>query len=283
MQKALTIFSSICVWIIVTMPLHPAIGEVQWNVLGTINLNETPKDITLSRDGTMAYVLTEHSIMLVSLQENKVMEKVPLAESFERIILSADESTVYLMRPQTKHIVRMQISQIHQIETGKSPVIGNPKAPVSVVAFLDFQCPYCARTYPTLKQLLEKYPKDVNLIIKHYPLPMHRFAEHAAKAALAAEKQKKYAQFAETLFANFNNINEQTISKYAQDVGLDMKKFNKDIADASIADIINTDRQLGQQLRVRGVPTLFVNGAVAKGRTIEALSQMVEQTLRKNK
>lgn len=281
MKKPLTVFLSICVCIYLAMPLHPVHGEVQWNELGTINLDDTPKDITLSRDGTMAYVLTEHSILLVSLQENKVAEKIPLTESFERIALSADESTVYLTQPHSRHIVLMQISQIYQIENGKSPIIGNPKAPVSVVAFLDFQCPYCARTYPTLKQLLEKYPKDVNLIIKHYPLPMHRFAEHAAKAALAAEKQKKYEQLTEALFANFSSINEQTIQKYAQDANLDMKKFNKDIADPSIADIINADRQLGQKLRVRGVPTLFVNGAVAKGRSLDALSQMVEQALKK--
>lgn len=265
------------------MPAVPARAEVQWSRLGAIQLDDPPKDITLSRDGTTAYVLTEHGILLVSLQENKVSDKIPLTEQFDRILLSADEASVLLTKPQSREITMLQIMQVYDIPTGKSPIIGNPKAPVSVVAFLDFQCPYCARVYPTLQQLLAKYPKDVNLIIKHYPLPMHRFAEKAACAALAAEKQKKYEKMAEILFANFNQINDQTIPQYAQQAGLDMKKFDKDIADAEPAAVIAADKQLAQQMKVRAVPTLFVNGAAAKGRSIEALSQMVEQAKQKKK
>ena len=265
------------------LPAAPACAEVQWSTLGTIQLDDTPKDIALSRDGTTAYVLAERSILLISLQENKVTEKIPLNETFERISLSADESTVYLTKPNAQQIVLLQISQLYEIPVGTSPIIGNPKAPVSVVAFLDFQCPYCARVYPTLKQLLEKYPKDVNLIIKHYPLPMHRFAEQAAKAALAANKQKKYDKMAEILFAHFKTINEQTIAQYAQEAGLDLTKFNKDTSDAEIPGILAADKQLAQKLRVRAVPTLFINGAAVKDRSIEGLSHMVEQSLKKKK
>jgi len=276
------VLCSLVVWCGMT-PAVPARAEVQWSRLGAIQLDDTPKDITLSRDGTTAYVLTERSILLVSLMENKVSDKIPLTEQFERIALSADESSVLLTSAQSREITMLQITQVYDIPIGKSPIIGNPKAPVSVVAFLDFQCPYCSRVYPTLQQLLAKYPKDVNLIIKHYPLPMHRFAEKAALAALAAEKQKKYEKMAEILFANFNQLNDQTISQYAQQAGLDMKKFDKDIADAALAAVIAADKQLAQQMKVRAVPTIFVNGAAAKGRTIEALSQMVEQAKRKKK
>jgi len=275
------------VWIAIIMlgivSAMPAGAEMQWSVLGTIPLEDTPKDIAISRDGTSAYVLAEQSILLVSLQENKVSDKIPLAEPFERIALSADESSVLLTKPQSRAITVLQIAQVYDIPAGKSPVIGSPKAPVSVVAFLDLQCPYCARVYPTLQQLLAKYPNDVKLIIKHYPLPMHRFAEKAAQAVLAADKQKKYDALLEVLFANFNKLNDQTIAQYAQEAGLDMKKYNKDMADAAVAAIIAADKQLAQQLKVRAVPTLFVDGTAAKARSIEALSQMVEQAKQKKK
>ncbi|MCX8042764.1 MAG: thioredoxin domain-containing protein [Desulfobacterota bacterium] len=273
----------VCCLSVLACSLPYAHAEVQWSILGTLQLDDTPKDIMLSRDGATAYVLTERSILLVSLQEKKVVEQIPLSESFQHIALSADESVLYLTQQNSRQITMLQVSRIYDIDIGKSPVIGNPKAPVSVVAFLDFQCPYCARVYPTLKQLCEKYPSDVKLIIKHYPLPMHRFAEHAAKAALAAAKQKKYDKLSEILFSNFQNINEQTITTYAQSAGLDMNKFTKDMADTSIADILREDRDLAQKLQVRAVPTLFVNGMLAKARSLEALSQMVDGALQKKR
>jgi protein-disulfide isomerase len=261
----------------------PAGAKVEWEMLKDISLDDAPKDIIITRDGTTAYILGEQSIILFSLQENRVIETIPLKAAFSNIALAPDETTLFLTSPQSKQISLMQIAQVYEIEAGKSPVIGKAKAPVSIVAFLDYQCPYCARVYPTLKQLLEKYPKDVGLIIKHYPLPMHRFAEKAAQAALAAEKQNKYDKLTEVLFANFSKLNDQTIQQYAQEAGLDVKKFEKDMTDSSVNEIISADKQLAQKLKVRAVPTIFINGAAAKGRTVEAFSQMVEQELKKKK
>ena len=135
---------------------------------------------------------------------------------------------------------------INNIEVGKSPVIGNAKAPVTVTAFLDYQCPYCAKIYPLLQELLKKYPNDVKLVIKHFPLPMHKFAEKAALAALAAAMQNKYEKVTELFFTNFTTLNDETIRKYVQEAGVDMQKFDKDIESAEVKDIMQQDQQAGQ-------------------------------------
>ena len=260
-----------------------AFAKVTWETLKDISLDDTPRDITLSRDGATAYILCEKSILIFSTQESKVTDTVPLKENFSQITLSPDESTFFLTNTQSKKISLMQISQSYEIEAGKSPVIGKEKAPVTVVAFLDYQCPYCARIYPTLKQLLEKYPKDVRLIIKHFPLAMHRFAEKASIAALAAARQNKYEKLTELLFNNFSKLTDDTIKQYAQEAGLDMKKFDAAMSDESLKEIIMQDRQLGQKVKVRGVPAVFINGTAAKARTIEAFSEAVELELKKKK
>ncbi|MEI6126219.1 MAG: thioredoxin domain-containing protein [Pseudomonadota bacterium] len=258
-----------------------AFAKVTWETLKDISLDDTPRDITLSRDGTTAYILCEKSILVFSTQESKVTDTVPIKEDFTQITLSPDESTFFLTNTKSKKISLVQIAQSYEIEAGKSPVIGKEKAPVTVVAFLDYQCPYCARVYPTLKQLLEKYPKDVRLIIKHFPLPMHRFAEKASFAALAAAQQNKYEKLTELLFNNFSKLTDDTIKQYAQEAGLDMKKFDKAINDEALKEIVMQDRQLGQKVKVRGVPAIFINGTAAKARSLEAFSETVEQELKK--
>jgi protein-disulfide isomerase len=134
-----------------------------------------------------------------------------------------------------------------------------------------------------LEQLLNKYPKEVNLIIKHYPLRMHKFARKASLAALAAARQDKYNEISRILFEKFRELNDENIRKYALKIGLDMQKFGKDYDDPSLNKIIDQDISLGNQLKVRGVPTLFVNGRSVKKRSLSNLSQMVEQELKKGK
>jgi protein-disulfide isomerase len=131
--------------------------------------------------------------------------------------------------------------------------------------------------------LLNKYPNEVNLVIKHYPLRRHKFARKAALAALAASNQNKYNELSKLLFKNFKNLNDKTTRKYALEIGLDMQKFDKDYNAPSLNEIVNKDINLGNRIKVRGVPALFVNGRSAKKRSFSALSQMVDQELKKGK
>ena len=134
-----------------------------------------------------------------------------------------------------------------------------------------------------LEQLLEKYPDQVKLIFLSFPLRNHRFAKKAAVAAFAAKKQGKFWEYHDRLFANLDSIDDQKFLEIARELGLDMERFEKDINDLKIVARINQDIRLGAYLGVRATPTVFINGSVSKGRTLEALQADVEQELRKVK
>ena len=112
---------------------------------------------------------------------------------------------------------------------------------------------------------------------------MHKFAQNASLAALAATKQDKYREISKVFFKNYTKLNDETIRKYAEETGLDMQKFDKDYKDPSLNEIISQDMSLGNKVKVRGVPALFINGRSAKKRSLPDLSQMVEQELKKRK
>ena len=258
-------------------------AKITYKALKDIQLSEKPQDITFSRDGSTAYILGQKAIIIYSIPESKVTDSIPLTKPYTRMALSPDESTFYLTAKDASQISVIQYSVINTIEIGTSPVIGNAKAPVIVTAFLDYQCPYCARVYPLLQELLKKYPNEVKLVIKQFPLPMHKFAEKAATAVLAAARQNKYEKVTELFFTNFSTLNDETIRKYVQEAGVDMQKFDQDIAGAEIKEILQQDQKAAGQVRVRAVPTIFINGIAPKGRSIEVFSQMVEEQLKQKK
>ena len=130
--------------------------------------------------------------------------------------------------------------------------------------------------------MLEKYPNDVKLVIKHFPLRMHKFADHASRAALAAARQGKYAEMTSILLKNYKSLNEDTIKKYAADIGLDMEQFSTAYNDPLLANQISKDMQLGRAVKVRGVPKMFVNGReVGRDRSLAGFSRMVDEELKK--
>jgi protein-disulfide isomerase len=112
---------------------------------------------------------------------------------------------------------------------------------------------------------------------------MHRFAEKASIAALAAARQNKYQELTKVLLNDYKKLNDEIIKKHAEDTGLDMEKFNKAYNDPSLKKHVQEDMQLGSSVKVRGVPAIFINGRVAKQRSIQGFSQMVEQELKKNR
>ena len=112
---------------------------------------------------------------------------------------------------------------------------------------------------------------------------MHKFAKKAALASLAAEKQGKFQELTKVFLKNYKKLNDQTIKEYATEVGLDMQKFEKDLKDPALNQMITQDMRLGKQVGVRGVPALFINGRSVKKRSLKDLSNMVEQELKKSK
>jgi protein-disulfide isomerase len=134
---------------------------------------------------------------------------------------------------------------------------------------------------PVLEQVLEKYPEDVKLVFKNFPLRNHRFAQQAAAAALAADKQGKFWEFHDLLFKNYNRLNQQEIQEIAKKLALDMERFQKDRQDSKTLAKIQGDISEGNKAGVRGTPTIFINGIMLRNRSLEGFSALIAKQLDK--
>lgn len=129
--------------------------------------------------------------------------------------------------------------------------------------------------------MLEKYPKEVRLTFKLFPLDMHPFAKKAATAVLAAERQGKYWEFHHELFDNSSSLSDQKFLDIAKKLGLDLDKFSKDMGDPALQSIIQKDVSNGSAAGVRGTPTTFVNGKLVTNRSLQGFQQMIDAELKK--
>ena len=183
----------------------------------------------------------------------------------------------------------------HNIEVGGSVVLGNPNAAVTITKFTDFQWPYCARSVSLIDDLLAKYPNDVKVVIKNFPLGSHKQAKKAAQYALAAHKQGKYKEMYHTIFDNYKQLktNEDLPVQLAAEIGgLDIAKLKTDVNDQSIIDLI--DWEYDQLRGMNGaypetddykfrlaVPKFFINGKEPLSRSVDAFSALIDAELKK--
>jgi protein-disulfide isomerase len=174
-------------------------------------------------------------------------------------------------------------NKVYDLPIGKSPVKGPADAPVVMVEFSDFQCPFCARANPLVDQVLQAYPKEVKFVYKEFPLPMHPNALPASKAALAAQRQGKYWEMHDKLFANQGALQPDNLKQYAQEIGLDVAKFEQDMASPEVQAQISEDMQLARQAGVGGTPTLFLAGKRVQNRSLAGIKQMVDEALQAKK
>ncbi len=171
--------------------------------------------------------------------------------------------------------------KVHRIPVGKSKIRGNEKAPVTIVEFSDFQCPYCSRLQPILKQILEAYPNDVKLVFKDFPLSFHKHAKNAAKAAHAAGEQEKYWEMHDLIFENYNKLDENKFKEFAEKLNLNVEKFVADYNSNKYDNQIQQDINTGRSVGVSGTPTLFINGKKMRSRSFEDFKKVIEGYLKK--
>jgi len=133
---------------------------------------------------------------------------------------------------------------------------------------------------PELEQLLEKYPKDVRIVFKNFPIPSHKFAIKAALAALAAGRQDKFWEFHDELFKNYNRLNDQKIQEIGTQLGLEQTKFKEDQKNPVETARIRQDYEEGRRLGVRGTPTLFINGKKLKNRGMKSMEAIINEELK---
>jgi protein-disulfide isomerase len=171
---------------------------------------------------------------------------------------------------------------VQNIALGSAPVKGPKDAPVTIVAFSDFECPFCGRVVPTLKQLEEQYKGKIRVAFKHQPLPFHQNARLAASASMAANEQGKFWEYHDKLFENQRALDRASLEKYAQDLGLNVAKF-KQALDANKFDAqITADSSEGTRVGANGTPTFFINGRQLVGaQPIDQFKQIIDEELKK--
>ncbi|HET7824445.1 MAG TPA: thioredoxin domain-containing protein [Anaeromyxobacter sp.] len=145
------------------------------------------------------------------------------------------------------------------------PVRGNPKAPVTLVVFSDFQCPFCARVEPTLAEVQKQYRDKVRLVWKHQPLPFHPNALPAAEAAEAAREQGKFWEMHDRLFSAQRELSPETYERIAKEIGLDVRRFQDATRSGRAKGRIQDDQRVAGRVGANGTPTMFVNGEKVEG------------------
>jgi protein-disulfide isomerase len=155
--------------------------------------------------------------------------------------------------------------RVYQIKTAGSPSKGPSGAPVTIAEFSDFQCPFCSRVGPTLKRIEEVYGDKVRILWKHNPLAIHKDAPLAHVASIAADKQGKFWEYHDKLFANQRALKPDNLQTYAQELGLDMERFQKDLVDLENKRKVDADAAEAQSMQATGTPSFFINGRYLRG------------------
>lgn len=165
-----------------------------------------------------------------------------------------------------------------KVTTAGAPRLGSADAPVQIVVFTDFECPYCAETDPVLKRVYETSGGAVSLVMRDFPMPNRLAAIPAAIAARCAHQQGKYWPFHELLFQNRTQLTAENFRAFAGLVGADVAAFDRCVADPSIRAALDREVAQARAYGIDATPTMFVNGRLVAGTaTFEQLSRLVAE------
>lgn len=162
---------------------------------------------------------------------------------------------------------------------GKSPKTGAEEGEVVLIEFSDFQCPFCASAHDVVTKFMAKHDDRVTLVYKHFPLiQIHDQAVPAALASWAAMQQGKFWEYHDALFKNQDRLGDELYLEIAQDLKLDLDKFQKDIASQEAATAVQADLKLAGELGLSGTPTFFMNGKILTGAlSLESMEAELEK------
>ena len=162
----------------------------------------------------------------------------------------------------------------------EGPAKGPEKAPVTIVEFSDYECPYCGKAEETVKEVLKAYEGKVRLVYRDFPLPFHPHAEKAAEAAHCAEDQGKYWDMHGLLFSNQQKLTESDLKEHAKGLGLDAAKFEKCLSSGEKAAVVEANKKAGAEVGVTGTPAFFINGVMISGaQPFSEFKQVIDREL----
>lgn len=154
---------------------------------------------------------------------------------------------------------------VDKLDLSRAPMRGQAQAPVTIIEFSDLQCPFCASVTPALRELMKQYPDQVRWVFKSFPLDFHADSPLAHAAALAAERQGKFWEMHDLIFANQHTLKRDNLLAEARSLNLDMGRFIADMDSADVKRQLETDKKEGEGLGVNGTPAFFINGTSLSG------------------
>ena len=171
-----------------------------------------------------------------------------------------------------------------EVKDGGRVAKGPSNAPIELIEFSDFQCPFCQRANPVVDQVMKTYGDKIKFVYRHYPLPNHPNARPSAEAAACAEAQGKFWEYHDRLFANASKLSDADLKAHAAAIGLDTAKFNACFDNKQLKPGIDKDIADGEAVGVTGTPAFFVNGRSIEGaQPFEAFKRVIDEELARKK
>jgi protein-disulfide isomerase len=253
--------------------LVEAEAKMQGMTTAQLYAKEVDSKIPTPSEGEVAaYYLALKSQIKTPLQEIKVelqtnlkaLETRQARQEFAESLRAEADVTVLLQQPRV------------EVAFDRARLRGDPQASITIIEFADFQCPYCKQTETTLNDLLRKYPGQVNVAFRDFPLgSIHPYAEKAAEAARCAGKQGKFWEFHDALFANQTKLDEAGLNATARTLGLDENSFQSCVATGEYKGQVSSDQEDGRKAGISSTPGFFINGIAVTGAQPEAAFEKV--------
>jgi len=242
----------------------------------------------LEREIPEASEPTGEQVQAVYDAQKNVLKR-PLSEVQTQIRQALKQAQMKEAQKQYTQLLRAQadvdiLLNPPRIEVSYDParVRGNPNAPVTVIEFSDFECPYCKAAQPTLKQVLAKYGDKVRLSYRDFPLnTIHPHAQSAAEAARCAGEQNRFWEYHDLIFADTARLDPAALREHAHALGLDEKQFDSCLASGRFQPQIQNDVEAGVRSGVNGTPGFFINGVLLSGaQPAAAFEQLIDSELK---
>ena len=152
-----------------------------------------------------------------------------------------------------------------EVSADDDPFMGPADAPITIIQFAEYQCPYCGKAGESVKQVMEEYDGKIKMVFRDFPLSFHDRAIPAAVAANCAGEQNKYFEMHDQMMANQRALTEEDLTKYATAVNLDLEKWNTCRKDPKHEAEVKKDMADGSAAGVSGTPAFFINGIMLSG------------------
>jgi protein-disulfide isomerase len=211
----------------------------------------------------------------------------PRIEEFLRTRASGEVRQKFLDELRTKANVRESLPMPDLpavvIPEDGAPAKGPADAPIKLVVFSDFECPYCSRVVPTLHELFKKYQGKVRMAFRDFPLDFHENARRAAEAAHCANEQGKFWEYHDRLFAHQDKLGEKDLIEHAKEVQADTAALEKCLKAGKYGEVVTRNYKAGGSLGVNGTPAIFVNGILLSGaQPLKAFTDLIDAFLSKS-